>query len=80
MYEPETNVGEKTDMTTKTKKKIIEYHSWSLEGGKYFKEYEIEEEGEEVWYELSRKGMLWYEAVVYKSGMERLIERVLDKV
>lgn len=63
-------------------KKIIEYHSWSLEGGKYFKEYEIGEEieGEEVWYELSRKGMLWYEAVVYKSGMERVIERVLDKV
>ena len=63
-------------------KKIIEYHSWSLEGGKYFKEYEIGEgiEGEEVWYELSRKGMLWYEAVVYKSGMERVIERELDKV
>ena len=63
-------------------KKIIEYHSWSLEGGKYFKEYEIGEgiEGEEVWYELSRKGMLWYEAVVYKSGMERVIERELDEV
>lgn len=71
MYEPEGG-----------DKKIIEYHSWSLEGGKYFKEYEIGEEieGEEVWYELSRKGMLWYEAVVYKSGMERLIERVLDEV
>ncbi len=83
MYEEDRKEKEKEMTTTKKKKKIIEYHSWSLEGGKHFNEYEVEGEGiegEEVWEELRRKGMLWYEAVIYKSGMERIIERVMDKM